>query len=173
MRKIVFLALFAMLGLMATAQIKIPGTNVEFTLPEGEWKYLQTTNVDKNTNVYLYSYMRRNVLDANNDTIIPFLRVYVHKNYANSIYDLAYDRSVQQPFQSLDEFSEGVPNEGIGYIGAYTSPRDGKDYIFRMIYFKDKNTIYEFRAETTIDTYKDFEGMFADIIKSVKVTSKN
>lgn len=179
MRKHIFVILFALIGLCGSAQnngqnvqITLPGTHVEFSLPQHEWKYLQTTNVDKNTTVYLYSYMARNVLDEKGDTIIPYLRIYVKKNYSSSVYDLTWERYQNQPFQSLDEFTEGIPNSGLGYIGAYNSPYDRKDYQFRMVYFKDRNTAFEFRAETSLDTYEEFDEMFTNILNSVTVKSK-
>lgn len=169
MRKLFTTLVLVMIAAAAAAQIKVPGTNVEFNLPTNEWKYLQTTKVDKNTNVYLYSYNARNVIDQEGDTIIPFLRIYVRKNYTKSVYDLAYDRFTAQPFQALDEYTEGLPNSGIGYIGAYSSAYDEKDHQFRMIYFKDRNTALEFRAETTVDTYNDFADTFKKILESIQI----
>ena len=169
MRKTLVLTLLTLLALAASAQIRIPDSKVVFTLPEGEWKYLQTTKVDKNTTVYLYSYMASNVIDSQGDTIIPHLKVYVRRNYQHSAIDLATDRWMQQPFQSLDEYTDGLPAPGIGYIGAYTNPLEKKDCVFRMIYFKEKNTAFEFRAETTADTYKQFDDMFEQIIRSVTI----
>jgi len=169
MRKSFFLTLFAMMAMLVSAQNRIPGTNVQFSLPEGEWKYLQTTKVDKNTNVYLYSYLARNVVDSKGDTILPYVRIYVRKNYSPSAIELAAERWMQQPFQSLFEYTTGLPGDGgIGYIGAYNNSMDGKDYVFRMIYFKEKNTAIEFRVETTRDTYEQFDALFEAIVTSVK-----
>ncbi len=160
-----------LLGSMtATAQMKIPGTHVHFTLPANEWKYLQTTEVDKNTTVYLYSYNDHYVVDSVGDTIIPFIRIYVRKNYKATAYELAYSRFLSQPFQSLDEYVEGLPSpDGIGYLGAYTSEQDGKDYEFRMVYFKDGNTAVEFRLETSRDNYDDFSEQFESILQSLVI----
>ena len=64
----------------------------------------------------------------------------------------------------------GLPtSEGMGYVGAYNSYSDNKDYQFRMIYFKDKNTAFEFRAETTLDTYDAFDKEFHDIMQSIAI----
>lgn len=164
------LILFSLMALMASAQIRVPGTKVEFTLPEGQWKYLQTTKVDRNTNVYLYSYCGSLVLDAQGDTVLPFVRIYVRKNYTNAAFDLAADRWAEQPFQSLDEYTDGLPSDdGIGYIGAHTNLQDQKDYLFRMVYFKEKNTAIEFRTETTRDTYDRFDDVFKSIIESIEI----
>jgi len=159
------LLLAVLLAPMAvSAQINIPQTHFSFSFPQGGWKYLQTTPVDKNTTVYLYSYNDHYVIDNAGDTIIPFMRIYVRKNYTGSVYDLAYNRFMSQPFQSLNEFNLSKPAEGtLGYWGAYTSDEDGKDYEFMMYYFKEKNTIFEVRLETSRDNYEEFEQQFKDI----------
>ena len=159
-----------LIALSAGAQIKVPGTNVTFRFPNGGWKFLQTTKVDKNTDVYLYSYNAKYVVDSVGDTIIPFMRIYVKKNYKGSVYDMAYSRFLKQPFQSLDEYFDGLPSaDGIGYLGAYTSDEDRKDYEFRMIYFKDNTTALEIRLETSRDNYDDFEEEFLSILHSVTI----
>ena len=38
-----------------------------------------------------------------------------------------------------------------------------------MMYFMVKNTVFEFRIETTLDTYPQFEKEFSEIMKSVTV----
>lgn len=170
MRKIFLTLVFLLAGLLASAQISLPGTNLSFDFPSNGWKYLQTTNVDKNVTVYLYSYKASNVVDSVGDTVIPFMRIYVRKNYTGSVYDLAYSRFMTQPFQALDEYSEGLPAPGgLGYVGAYNDNSDGKDYMFRMIYFKDKNTIFEIRMETTLDTYPAMEEEFLSVLQTIKV----
>ena len=164
------LLLFSLLALAASAQIRIPGTKVEFSLPEGQWKYLQTTKVDRNTNVYLYSYCAESVVDSKGDTVLPFIRIYVRKNYPHAAFDLAADRWADQPFQSLDEWTEGLPSpDGIGYIGAHTGVQDQVEYLFRMVYFKEKSTAVEFRLETTRDTYERFDPVFKEIIESIEI----
>ncbi len=153
---------------VAIAQIKIPNTRISFSFPEKGWKYLETNTVDKNTTVYLYSYSGRYVVDNTGDTVLPFMRIYVRQNYDGSVYDMAYSRYNSQPFQSLDEF---VNNDGsFGYLGAYTNNNDGKDYEFRMLYIKDKNTIVEIRLETTLYNYDEFDQTFKAILKSVKIS---
>lgn len=152
---------------IASAQIKIPETNVSFTFPSKGWKYLQTNKLSNNTVIYLYSYAADYVIDNTGDTILPFMRIYVRKNYDGTVYDLAYSRFMVQPFQSLDEIPHG--NGGLEYLGAYTNEDDGKDYEFRMLYIKDRNTVLEIRLECTVDNFEDFEKEFTEIINSVKV----
>lgn len=163
-----FLTLIALLLLVsiASAQIKIPETNVSFDFPNGGWKYLQTNKLSNDTVIYLYSYSADYVVDNSGDTIIPFMRIYVRKNYDGTVYDLAYSRFMVQPFQSLDEklHKNGI----LEYLGAYTNEDDGKDYEFRMIYVKDRTNILEIRLECTVDTFEDFEKDFGDIIASIK-----
>ena len=121
--------------------------------------------------MYLYCYTGHVLVDMEGDTVLPFLRIYVNKNYDGDLYDLAYERYEAQPFQSLKEYSKGngLPsNGGIGYIGAYTNPSDQKDYQFFMTYFKDKGTSVEFRLETTKDTFEEMEFEFTDILSSIK-----
>lgn len=156
--------LTAVLG--ASAQIKIPETNVSFTFPSQGWKYLQTNKLSNTTTIYLYSYAGDYVIDGAGDTIIPFMRVYVRKNYDGSVYDLAYSRFMVQPFQSLDETV--YPNGSLCYLGAYTNEDDGKDYEFKMLYLKDRSNILEIRLECTVDNYEEFEKEFDEIINSIK-----
>ncbi|MBR1517587.1 MAG: hypothetical protein IJ620_05545 [Bacteroidales bacterium] len=170
-RHILPLMAMLMVATFAMAQIKIPHTNVSFRFPNGGWKYLKTiTPKSSDAVIYLYSYDGKTIVDAAGDTVPPFMRVYVRRNYADSPFELAYERSLQQPFQSLSEYVDGLPgNDGIGYIGAYTSASDGKDYQFRMIYFKDQSSCIEIRLETTLDTFESMDGEFQDVLKSVKI----
>ena len=173
MRRIVILFAFMIASFWGVAQITVPGTGVTFDFPNKGWKFLQTTNVDKNTTVYLYSYCAKNVVDSEGDTIIPFMRIYVKKNYEESVYDLAYSRWMKQPFEGIEEFTEGLPVEkGVGYVGAYTDLNDKKDYMFRMIYFKEHSNILEVRLESTLDTYKELEPEFVSILSTFKVNTK-
>lgn len=159
-----------MAAVVAMAQVNIPGTRVFFDFPQGGWKYLQTTEVDKNTNVYLYTYGAQNVVDKKGDTVLPCLRIYVRKNYDKSMFKFIMERFKEQPYQSLDEYNEGIPGaEPFGYIAAYTDQVDKKDYEMRMVCFKDRNTVVEFRLETTLDTYPAFEKQFADIAATLKI----
>jgi hypothetical protein len=81
---------------------------------------------------------------------------------------MAYLRYLNQPFQSLTESVEGLPGSGgIAYVGAYNNLDDHKDYMFQMMYFKVKNTVFEFRLETSKDTYPQFEKEFTDIMQSI------
>ena len=97
------------------------------------------------------------------------MRIYVKQNYSDSPFELAYERSVQQPFQSREEYMEGLTGkDGIGYIGAYTGVDDGKDYQFRMIYFRDGSNVVEIRMETTLDTYEEMDKEFDEVMKTVR-----
>lgn len=155
----------------AVAQLVIPGTGVSFSLSDKEWQYLRTFQLDDGANVYVYSYMAETLTDPSGDTVIPFLRVYVRENYTGDVYQLAYDRYLKQPFQSLREFTKGpgLPRSGgLGYEGIYTSPSDSRDYRFLMTYFKDRRTIVEFRLETSRGTWEQMKGKFTDILGTVK-----
>lgn len=171
-KKLFFLSLMVMMVLMAAAQVRLPGTHVSFQFPQGGWKYQNTINIDDNTLVYLYVYSGSLVTDSTGDTIVPFLRIFQKKNCQEDIYTMAYSRYTQQPFQSLAEYTEGVPQPGLGYVGAYSSTKEAKDYQFRMIYFKDQDILLEFRAQTTRDTYAQFDNIFDEILKSIKVAKK-
>ena len=166
-RKTFILILLLAIAGTAAAQIKIPETNVSFSFPSKGWKYLQTSKPSDNTSIYLYSYAGDYVIDSFGDTIIPFMRIYVRKNYDGNVYDLAYSRFMVQPFQSLDEkvHSNGI----LEYLGAYTNEDDEKDYEFRMAYVKDRNTMLEIRLECTVDNFDEFDKDFSDIIKSIKI----
>lgn len=160
-------ALLLAFAASAMAQVNIPKTRVQFNFPNGGWKYLTTQQVDKNTTVYLYSYSKKPVVSKQKDTVLPFLRIMVKTNYVGSVYDIAYSRYSQQPFESLDEYTQGMPgDQSLGYRGAYTNLQDGKDYEFRMMYFNDKTTMFEVRLETTVDTYNQMKGEFEAILKT-------
>lgn len=170
MKKLFALLTFALLAAMSWAQLGIPGTRVKFDLSSADWKYLQTTKVDANTDVYLYSYKGRLVIDEEGDTVLPYMRIYVKRNCTAPLFDVVTERYMQQPFQPVHESTDYLPtSDGISYVGAYTSPQDGKDYQFRMIYFKDKNTLVEMKLETSRDTFKGFEKKFIEILESVRI----
>lgn len=170
-RLIIWTVLLLGLATAATAQVGIPGTRVTFRLNGEDWRYLRTFKVDDGADIFLYCYVGQTMVDTEGDTVLPFLRIYVNTDYDGDVYELAYERYMQQPFQSLDEYTKGpgLPRDGgIGYIGAYTNPADQKDYQFLMTYFKDKNTIVEFRLETTKDTFGEMEFEFNDILGTLK-----
>ena len=154
-----------------TAQIRIPETNVSFSFPHSGWKYLQTNKVNENTTVYLYSYSKDYVIDGQGDTVIPFMRIYVRKNYNGTVYDMAYNRYMNQPFQSLDEHIHD--NGSLEYLGAYANEEEKKDCEFRMLYLKDKSNLLEIRLETVIDRFDDFDEEFKTILKSIKTTNSS
>lgn len=167
---IILMMAFVLFCGMAKAQIHLPESHVAFNLPSNQWRYLKTIEVDNNTKVFLYVFSGRVILDNQGDTVLPNLRIFVKKDYKPSIYELITERFMQQPFQSIDEYYDGLPAPGLGYVGAHTSPQDGKDYAFRMIYFKDKDDkAYEFRATTTMDTYSQLEEEFKAIMESVTI----
>lgn len=174
MKKILQIALFALMATLpiaANAQVGIPGTSITFRLNTEDWRYLRTFKIDDGGDVYLYCYVGHAVVDTEGDTVLPFLRIYVNSHYEGDLYDLVYDRYMQQPYQSLEEYTtgRGLPaSGGIGYVGAYTNPSNQKDYQFAMTYFKDKKTFVEFRLETTKDTYEEMDFEFKDILGTLK-----
>jgi len=148
--------------------VPIMNTKATYRLPDG-WKYLSTTKIDSTTTNYLYCYQGKTVA-AGNDTTMPFLSILVKRGYKGSVYDYAYSRYGERPFQTLEDYVEGpgLPHkDGLGYIGAYQSRVDGKDYQFRMIYFKEKETIVEFRLETTRATFDQMKEDFETILESI------
>lgn len=156
---------------VASAQLTIPGTDITYRLNSEDWRYLRTFELAEGGDIYLYCYTGHVLVDMEGDTVLPFLRIYVNKDYDGDLYELAYERYEAQPFQSLKEYTkgEGIPSEGgIGYIGAYTNPTDQKDYQFYMTYFKDRGTSVEFRLETTKDTFDEMDFEFKDILSSIK-----
>ena len=170
-KRLLAIAVLLLTATVASAQLTIPGTNVTYRLNNEDWRYLRTFELAEGGDVYLYCYTGHVLVDMEGDTVLPFLRIYVNKNYDGDLYDLAYERYEAQPFQSLKEYSKGngLPSDGgIGYIGAYTNPSDQKDYQFFMTYFKDKGTSVEFRLETTKDTFEEMEFEFTDILSSIK-----
>lgn len=155
-------------SLQAQTTQRIPGTQISYTFPS-KWKYLKTTQVDKNTEVYLFCYKEKTV-EAEGDTVLPYLRIYVQKNYTKPVSDLVFDRYMQQPYQSLNDYltGPGLPEKGgMGFVGAYTHPKNKKNYQFRMVYFKEGDTAIEFRLETTRATYPLMEQEFEQILSSI------
>ena len=171
MAKAVVLAVMILGELAAMAQISIPGTGFSFRLNGDDWSFVRNYKLKDGADIYLYCYTREVLIDAEGDTALPFLRIYVNTAYEGDVYELAYDRFEQQPFQSIDEYTSGpgLPKSGgLGYVGAYTNPNDEKDYEFLMTYFQDKKGIVEFRLETSLDTFDDMEFEFRDILSSIK-----
>ena len=170
-RKTIIMLAMLLLAAAASAQLTIPGTSITYRLNNEDWRYLRTYELPEGGDVYLYCYTGQLVTDEEGDTVLPFLRIYVVRDYEGDLYDLAYARYEAQPFQSLKEFSEGpgLPaSGGIGYVGAYTNPVDQKDYQFYMTYFYDRRVSVEFRLETTKDTFGEMEFEFNDILSSIK-----
>ncbi|MBP5677032.1 MAG: hypothetical protein J6W88_00885 [Bacteroidales bacterium] len=171
MRKSVLVLLLLLSSLVASAQLVIPGTGVTFSLKQNEWLYMRTLEMDGGAEMYLYCYTGKVVVDQVGDTVLPFLRIYVNSDYAGDVYELAYERYMQQPFQSVKEYTQGIGlprSGGLGYEGAYTNPTDQKDYRFMMTYFKDRGAAVEFRLETTKDTYDDMLPVFKSVMSSLK-----
>lgn len=170
-KKLILTALMVVVAGIASAQLTIPGTNITYRLNGEDWRYLRTFELAEGGDVYLYCYTGHVLVDMEGDTVLPFLRIYVNKDYDGDLYELAYERYEAQPFQSLKEYTkgEGLPSKGgIGYIGAYTNPTDQKDYQFYMTYFKDRGTSVEFRLETTKETFEEMDFEFKDILSSIK-----
>lgn len=178
MKKLQFCRLALLLGVLLIcglshnelqAQVAIPGTKVQYTFPS-KWKYLSSQKVDANTTQYLYCYNAKAIV-SKGDTALPFLRIFVRKNYTKTLYDFVFARYSREPYQSLDDYTTGLglpKTGGMGYVGAYTNVKDKKDYQFRMVYFMVQNTIVEFRLETTRATYPQMEKEFESILKSLK-----
>ncbi|MBR1766452.1 MAG: hypothetical protein IJ745_05370 [Bacteroidales bacterium] len=165
------LAALLLVGSLASAQLTIPGTGVTYRLNNEDWRYLRSFELPEGGDVYLYCYTGHVLTDTEGDTVLPFLRIYVNKNYSGDIYELAYERYEVQPFQSINEYSkgDGLPSKGgLGYMGTYTNPADQKDYQFYMTYFKDRGATVEFRLETTKDTFEEMDFEFKDILSSIK-----
>ena len=170
-----FLAIAAALLLGALepifAQITIPQSYFEFTLTEGRWKYLETVDVDANTHVYLFSSIP--VVSKDNDTTLPFLRIYVKNNIGkDNSMDFAMRRFMQQPFIIVDEFSTSpyLPcKDAIGYVGLYKDDDSAKRNKFYMIYFVNKSTLVEFRLETTEESFAQKQPEFEQIMKTIKL----
>ena len=159
---------FVLIGSAIQAQVSIPGTKVKFTFPS-KWKYLNTEKVDANTQRYLYYYTDR-VVASKGDTTLPFLRIYVRKNYSRPIFDFVFERYNKEPYESLSDYTQGLglpKSGGMGYVGTYTNVQDKKDYQFRMVYFLAQNAVVEFRLETTRATYPMMQKEFEAILKSL------
>lgn len=170
-KKILVTLLLLASSAVASAQLTIPGTSITYRLNGEDWRYLRTFELAEGGDIYLYCYTGHVLVDMEGDTVLPFLRIYVNKDYDGDLFELAYERYEAQPFQALKEYSkgEGLPAKGgIGYIGAYTNPSDQKDYQFYMTYFKDRGTSVEFRLETTKDTFEEMDFEFKDILSSIK-----
>ena len=169
--KTIVLALLMTMASSAAAQITIPGTNASFRLNGDDWRYLRTFKLEDGADIYLYYYVGHVLVDLEGDTVLPCLRIYVNEDYDGDVYELAYERYMLQPFQSVDEYTHGpgLPKDGgIGYMGAYTNPSSQKDYQFLMTYFKSRGTAVEFRLETTKDTFEEMEFEFKDILGTLK-----
>ncbi len=167
-RLMALLLILLAFGANVRAQVAIPGTRVQYTFPT-KWHFLNSQKVDKNTTVYHYYYTDI-ILVSKGDTALPFLRIRVTKNYTGTLYDYVYDRYIAEPYQPLKDYTSGLglpKTGGMGYIGAYTSLKDKRDYQFRMVYFKIQNTMVEFRLETTKATYPQMAKEFESILGSL------
>lgn len=163
-------ATMAFIG-MAAAQVTIPNTSLSLSISNETWRYLRTFKLDDGADIYLYYYIGHDVVDAEGDTVLPYLRIYVNTNYDGDLYSLVYDRYMLQPYQSLNEYTHGLglpAAGGLGYDAVYTSPGDGKDYRFLMTYFKDRKAYVEIRLETTSDTFGEMEFEFKDLLGTLK-----
>ncbi|MBR5028083.1 MAG: hypothetical protein IKX51_02570 [Bacteroidales bacterium] len=168
MKILTIFALFIASHTATNAQITIPNGNFQFDFPNGKWKYLETLDVDEQTHLYLYS--GSPVVSKDNDTTLPFMRIYVKNNIGkkNSL-DYAMERFLQQPFMIVDEFSTSplLPcKDAIGYIGLYSDEGNQKNK-FYMIYFVNKGALVELRLETTEETFESKKSDFEDILKTI------
>ena len=168
--KAVAILALIMLPLVAQAQLPIQGTKFSFDLDNDEWRYLRTFKMDDGGTTYLYCYVGEVLLDEAGDTVLPFLRLYVQEKYADDLYQFVYERYEAQPYQSLNEWSQGIglpKNGGLGYEGMYTKASEQRDYRFLMTYFRDKKTMVEFRLETTRETFEEMEIKFKKVLESI------
>ena len=162
--------IMVVMTLAASAQMTIPGTKITYDIDADDWKFLKTIDVDKNTKVYLFSYKAELLVDADGEETLPYLKIFVQKNYKKSVYELVYERYLQQPYQAIDEYSSGygLPEKGgLGYVGIYTNLQDDKIYMFRMNYCITAGTAVEFRIETTQNNYSHLESKIAEIFNSI------
>ena len=162
--------IMVVMTLAASAQMTIPGTKITYDIDADEWKFLKTIDIDKNTKVYLFSYKAELLVDADGEETLPYLKIFVQKNYKKSVYELVYERYLQQPYQAIDEYSSsyGLPEkDGLGYVGIYTNLQDDKIYMFRMNYCITAGTAVEFRIETTQNNYSHLESKISEIFNSI------
>ena len=106
-KKLILTALMVVVAGIASAQLTIPGTNITYRLNSEDWRYLRTFELAEGGDVYLYCYTGHVLVDMEGDTVMPFLRIYVNKDYDGDLYELAYERYEAQPFQSLKEYTKG------------------------------------------------------------------
>jgi hypothetical protein len=166
-KHILFIAMaISFMGLFA--QVRIPDGNFSFELPKG-WKYLSTNKVDNRTKVYLYS--AQELVSAQGDTTLPFLRIYVRTATKNkTAMELSIDRFMEQPFQTMEEYTSGLflpTRDAIAYLGANRDEVDGTENQFYILYFMHKNTAIEFRLQTTKETFEQVKNEFETILKSI------
>ena len=164
--------LFLCLGLFFSsvfAQVRIPEANFSFELPKG-WKYLSTTKVDNKTKVYLYSQQE---IIQDGDTILPYLTIYVRNNFKNkSAMEMSIDRFMQQPYQTIEDYTDGLflpTSDAIAYMCVNRDEKDGTENQFYALYFVHKNTGIEFKLSTTKSTFDQLTDEFETILKSVVV----
>ncbi len=167
-KHILFIALaMSFVGLFA--QVRIPDGNFSFELPKG-WKYLSTNKVDNRTKVYLYASQE---IASSSDTTLPFLRIYVRTSTKNkTAMELSIDRFMEQPFQTLEEYTEGLylpTKDAIAYLGVNRDEVDGTENQFYILYFMHKNTAIEFRLQSTMATFEQVKTEFENILKSIVV----
>lgn len=169
MKKYVLFIALAISFMGVFAQVRIPDGNFSFELPKG-WKYLSTNKVDNRTKVYLYSAQE---IVSNGDTTLPFLRIYVRTSAKNkTAMELSIDRFMEQPFQALEEYTEGLylpTKDAIAYLGANRDEVDGTENQFYILYFMHKNTAIEFRLQSTMATFDRVKAEFETILKSIVV----
>ena len=89
------LMLVTLCGSVSHAQVGIPGTRIQYKFPS-KWKYLSSQKIDANTMQYLYCYTAKTIV-SKGDTALPFLRIYVRKNYTPSVYEFVFERYNKEP----------------------------------------------------------------------------
>ncbi|MBR1798966.1 MAG: hypothetical protein IJ761_03585 [Bacteroidales bacterium] len=153
----------------AQAQLSIPATRLQFNLNADSWRYVRTLDIDDHSTIYLYCYTGEILTDADGDTTLPVLRIYVDSQDYDDLLDFVYQRYEVQPYQTLEEAPlRSIKQENINHIGIYTSPTSKKDFQFMATYIKDRKTYIEFRLETSADTFEEMETIFQNITNSIK-----
>ena len=83
--KRLLLTLALLMAFAASAQhLTIPGTEVQYRLNSEDWVYVRTFQHPKGGDIYLYAYTGHDVVDLEGDTVLPFLRIYVVRDYDGS-----------------------------------------------------------------------------------------
>ena len=86
--------------------------------------------------------------------------------------EMSLDRFMAQPYQTLEEYTEGLflpTQDAIAYLGKNRDEEDGTENKFYTVYFIHKSSGVEFRLSTTEATFEQMKEEFETILKSVVV----